>query len=145
VAGGELLNRDTPGFYLSPALFTEVDNRMRIAREEIFGPVATITRARSYDDALEIANDTQYGLSAGICTTSLKYANHFKRNAEAGMIMVNLPTAGVDYHVPFGGRKGSSYGPREQGRYAQEFYTTVKTAYTFDMNEPYVPKTKGSE
>jgi len=145
VAGGELLNRDTPGFYLAPALFTEVDNRMRIAREEIFGPVATVTRARDYDEALEIANDTQFGLSAGVCTTSLKYANHFKRNVEAGMVMVNLPTAGVDYHVPFGGRKGSSYGPREQGRYAQEFYTTVKTAYTFDMNEPYVPKTRSSE
>jgi alpha-ketoglutaric semialdehyde dehydrogenase len=145
VAGGELLNRATPGFYLAPALFTEVDNRMRIAREEIFGPVATINRAGDYDEALEIANDTPFGLSAGICTTSLKHANHFKRNAEAGMVMVNLPTAGVDYHVPFGGRKGSSYGPREQGRYAIEFYTTVKTAYTFDLNEPYVPKTRASE
>jgi aldehyde dehydrogenase (NAD+) len=145
VAGGELLNRDTPGFYLSPALFTDVDNRMRIAREEIFGPVATITRVRSYDDALSIANDTPFGLSAGICTSSLKHASHFKRNAEAGMVMVNLPTAGVDYHVPFGGRKGSSYGPREQGRYAQEFYTTVKTAYTFDLNEPFVPKTRATE
>jgi aldehyde dehydrogenase (NAD+) len=145
VAGGELLNRDTPGFYLSPALFTDVDNSMRIAREEIFGPVATVTRARDYDEALDIANDTPFGLSAGICTTSLKHAGHFKRNVEAGMVMVNLPTAGVDYHVPFGGRKGSSYGPREQGRYAQEFYTVVKTAYTFDMNEPYVPKTKASE
>jgi aldehyde dehydrogenase (NAD+) len=145
VAGGELLTRDTPGFYLSPALFTEVEPRMRIAREEIFGPVATVTRARSYEEALELANDTEFGLSAGICTTSLKYANHFKRNSEAGMVMVNLPTAGVDYHVPFGGRKGSSYGPREQGRYAVEFYTTVKTAYTFDMNEPYVPKSKASE
>ena len=71
--------------------------------------------------------------------------SHFKRNAEAGMVMVNLPTAGVDYHVPFGGRKGSSYGPREQGRYAKEFYTTVKTAYTFDLNGPYVPKTRASE
>jgi aldehyde dehydrogenase (NAD+) len=145
VAGGELLNRETPGFYLAPALFTEVDNKMRIAREEIFGPVATVTRARDYDEALEIANDTPFGLSAGICTTSLKYAGHFRRNAEAGMVMVNLPTAGVDYHVPFGGRKGSSYGPREQGRYAAEFYTTVKTAYSFDGNGPYVPKTKGSE
>ncbi|HZB36495.1 MAG TPA: aldehyde dehydrogenase family protein, partial [Beijerinckiaceae bacterium] len=144
-AGGELLSRETPGFYLAPALFTGVDNRMRIAREEIFGPVATVTRARDYDEALDIANDTPFGLSAGICTTSLKHASHFKRNAEAGMVMVNLPTAGVDYHVPFGGRKGSSYGPREQGRYAQEFYTTVKTAYTFDMNEPYVPKTRASE
>ena len=145
VAGGELLKRDTPGFYLAPALFTEVSNQMRVAREEIFGPVATITRAKDYDEALELANDTEFGLSSGICTTSLKYASHFKRNAEAGMVMVNLPTAGVDYHVPFGGRKGSSYGPREQGRYAQEFYTTVKTAYTFDGSGPYVPKTKGSE
>jgi aldehyde dehydrogenase (NAD+) len=144
VAGGELLERETPGFYLAPALFTEVDNRMRIAREEIFGPVATVTRVADYDEALEVANDTVFGLSSGICTTSLKYASHFKRNAEAGMVMVNLPTAGVDYHVPFGGRKGSSYGPREQGAYAREFYTTVKTAYTFDMNEPYVPKKKGS-
>jgi len=145
VAGGELLKREAPGFYLSPALFTEVDNKMRVAREEIFGPVATVIRAKDYDEALEIANDTPFGLSSGICTTSLKYAGHFKRHAEAGMVMVNLPTAGVDYHVPFGGRKGSSYGPREQGRYAQEFYTTVKTAYTFDGNGPYVPKTKGSE
>jgi aldehyde dehydrogenase (NAD+) len=107
--------------------------------------VATVIRARDYDEALELANDTPFGLSSGICTTSLKHASHFKRNAEAGMVMVNLPTAGVDYHVPFGGRKGSSYGPREQGRYAAEFYTTVKTAYTFDGNGPYVPKTRGSE
>jgi aldehyde dehydrogenase (NAD+) len=130
VYGGELLNRDNPGFYLAPALFTEVKNSMRVAREEIFGPVATVTRAKSYDEALDLANDTMFGLAAGICTTSLKYATHFKRNSEAGMVMVNLPTAGVDYHVPFGGRKGSSYGPREQGSYAKEFYTTVKTAYT---------------
>jgi aldehyde dehydrogenase (NAD+) len=128
-AGGELLNRDTPGFYMAPALFTDVDNRMRIAREEIFGPVAAVIRVKDYEQALAVANDTEFGLSAGICTTSLKHASHFKRNCEAGMVMVNLPTAGVDYHVPFGGRKGSSYGPREQGRYAQEFYTVVKTAY----------------
>ena len=144
-AGGELLKRDAPGFYLSPALFTGVEQGMRIAREEIFGPVAGVIRVKGYDEALEAANDTEFGLCAGICTTSLKHASHFKRNAEAGMVMVNLPTAGVDYHVPFGGRKGSSYGPREQGRYAQEFYTTVKTAYTFDLNGPYVPKTRASE
>jgi aldehyde dehydrogenase (NAD+) len=129
VSGGQLLNRATPGFYLAPALFTEATNAMRISREEIFGPVASVIRARSYDEALAIANDTEYGLSAGICTTSLKHASHFKRNAEAGMVMVNLPTAGVDYHVPFGGRKASSYGPREQGRYAAEFFTQVKTSY----------------
>ncbi len=128
--GGELLNRETPGFYLQPALFTETAAGMRINREEIFGPVASVMRVRDYDDALAAANDTAFGLSSGICTTSLKHASHFRRNSEAGMVMVNLPTAGVDYHVPFGGRKGSSYGPREQGRYAAEFYTTVKTAYT---------------
>jgi aldehyde dehydrogenase (NAD+) len=130
VFGGEVLKRDTPGFYLAPTLFTEVPNSATISREEIFGPVASVTRVKDYDEALAVANDTEFGLSSGICTTSLKYATHFKRNAEAGMIMVNVPTAGVDYHVPFGGRKGSSYGPREQGAYAKEFYTTVKTAYT---------------
>ena len=128
--GGERLKRETPGFYLQPAIFTDATNAMRIAREEIFGPVATVIRANDYDEALAIANDTEFGLAAGICTTSLKYASHFKRNSEAGMVMVNLPTAGVDYHVPFGGRKGSSYGAREQGAYAREFYTIVKTAYT---------------
>ncbi|WP_248446781.1 aldehyde dehydrogenase family protein [Sinorhizobium meliloti] len=128
--GGERLNRARPGFYLQPALFTNVDNRMRIAREEIFGPVGSVIRVKDYDEALAVANDTVFGLSAGICTTSLKHATDFKRNAEAGMVMVNLATAGVDFHVPFGGRKGSSYGPREQGAYAREFYTVIKTAYT---------------
>ena len=128
--GGARLKRDNPGFYLQPALFTEADNSMRISREEIFGPVASVIRVKDYEEALLVANDTEFGLSSGICTSSLKYATHFKRNAEAGMVMVNLPTAGVDFHVPFGGRKGSSFGPREQGRYAAEFYTTMKTAYT---------------
>ncbi len=127
--GGEPLERTHRGFYLSPALFTESSNAMRINREEIFGPVASVIRVRDYDEALSVANDTPFGLSSGIVTTSLKHASHFKRNAQAGMVMVNLPTAGVDYHVPFGGRKASSYGPREQGRYAAEFYTTVKTVY----------------
>ncbi|MCW5659046.1 MAG: aldehyde dehydrogenase family protein [Burkholderiaceae bacterium] len=132
-AGGEAIERNAdgaPGFYLRPALFTETTPGMRINREEIFGPVISVIRAKDYDEALALANDTPFGLSSGIATTSLKHATHFKRHAQAGMVMVNLPTAGVDYHVPFGGRKGSSYGPREQGRYAAEFYTTVKTAYT---------------
>ncbi len=127
--GGGRLERATEGYYLAPALFVDATNAMRISREEIFGPVACVIRARDYDEALAIANDTDSGLSSGIVTTSLKFASHFKRHAEAGMVMVNLPTAGVDYHVPFGGRKASSYGPREQGRYAAEFYTTVKTTY----------------
>ena len=130
VVGGELVKRDNPGYFLQPALFTEATNQMRIAREEIFGPVAAVIRVKDYDEALAVANDTEFGLSAGIVTTSLKYATHFKRNAEAGMVMVNVPTAGVDFHVPFGGRKGSSYGPKEQGKYAAEFFTQVKTAYT---------------
>jgi aldehyde dehydrogenase (NAD+) len=129
-AGGELVKRDTEGFYLQPTLFTEAHNQMRIAREEIFGPVAAVIRVKDYEEALAVANDTDFGLSAGIVTTSLKYATHFKRNAEAGMVMVNVPTAGVDFHVPFGGRKGSSYGPKEQGTYAKEFFTQVKIAYT---------------
>ncbi|MFO1320198.1 MAG: aldehyde dehydrogenase family protein [Burkholderiales bacterium] len=127
--GGNLLKRETDGFYLEPALFTGTVNSMRINREEVFGPVASVVCVKDYDEALAVANDTQFGLSSGICTGSLKHASHFRKNSAAGMVMVNLPTAGVDYHVPFGGRKGSSYGPREQGRYAQEFFTTVKTAY----------------
>ena len=118
------------GFFMQPALLVDTQAGMRINREEVFGPVASVIRVSGYEEALAVANDTEFGLSAGIATTSLKYATHFKRHSQAGMVMVNLPTAGVDYHVPFGGRKGSSYGPREQGRYAQEFYTTVKTAYT---------------
>ncbi|MDX0284701.1 aldehyde dehydrogenase family protein [Sinorhizobium meliloti] len=128
--GGNKLDRETPGFYLEPALFTETHPEMRINQAEIFGPVASVIRVRGYDEALATANATPFGLSAGICTSSLKYASDFRRRSDAGMVMVNLPTAGVDYHTPFGGRKRSSYGPREQGRYAQEFYTTVKTAYT---------------
>ena len=127
--GGERLNRDTKGHYLSPALFVNTKNSMRINREEVFGPVASVVKVDSYDEALAVANDTPFGLSAGIYTNSLKSASDFRRKSQAGMVMVNLPTAGVDYHVPFGGRKGSSMGAREQGRYAVEFYTTVKTTY----------------
>ncbi len=129
VCGGERVSCEQDGYYLAPTLFADSTADMRISREEIFGPVANIVKVADYDAALAMANDTEFGLSAGICTTSLKHANHFKRHAQAGMVMVNLPTAGVDFHVPFGGRKGSSYGSREQGKYAQEFYTTVKTTY----------------
>lgn len=127
--GGDVLDLDTPGYYMRPALFTEATNTMRISRDEIFGPVASVIRVKNYEEALAVANDTPLGLSAGICTTSLKYARHFQAHAQAGLVMINLPTAGLDYHVPFGGRKGSSYGPREQGAYAVEFYTAVKTTY----------------
>ncbi len=128
--GGELVKQATEGYFLSPALFVDCDAQMRHAREEIFGPVASVIPAKNYEHALQLANDTEFGLCAGICTTSLKYASHFKRHVRAGMVMVNLPTAGVDYHVPFGGTKGSSYGAREQGSAAVEFFTTIKTSYT---------------
>jgi aldehyde dehydrogenase (NAD+) len=129
VCGGELVERPTRGHFMAPALFLATPEQ-RVAREEIFGPIAVVLRAPDYEQALALANDTPYGLCAGICTGSLKHATHFRRHAQAGMVMTNLPTAGVDYHVPFGGRKASSHGPREQGRSAAEFFTSVKTAYT---------------
>jgi aldehyde dehydrogenase (NAD+) len=129
-AGGDLVERPTKGFFLQPALFSGTNNAMRINQEEVFGPVACLIRVEDYDEALAVARDTEFGLSAGIATTSIKYAEHFKRHSRSGMVMVNVATAGVDFHVPFGGAKASNYGPREQGAYAKEFYTTVKTAYS---------------
>jgi alpha-ketoglutaric semialdehyde dehydrogenase len=128
--GGARLERDTDGYYLEPALLVGTKNDMRINREEIFGPIASVVRAEDPEHALALANDTEFGLSAGVCTTSLKHAAMFRDGLQAGIVAINLPTAGVDHHVPFGGTKGSSSGPREQGRYAVEFFTTVKTAYT---------------
>lgn len=128
-AGGARLDRPTRGWFLAPTLFTDTDNAMTINQEEVFGPVASVIRVAGYEEALAVANDTVYGLSSGIVTNSMKHARHFQANIQSGMTMLNLPTAGVDYHVPFGGRKLSSYGPREQGRYAIDFYTIVKTAY----------------
>ena len=129
VLGGERLDRETEGYFMAPALFVGGTNDMRINREEMFAPAACIIEVGSYEEALAVANDTRYGLTAGIVTQSLARAIHFRRNARTGCVMVNLPTAGTDYHVPFGGRGDSSHGPREQGRYAAEFYTHVKTAY----------------
>jgi aldehyde dehydrogenase (NAD+) len=129
VEGGQLLNLQPAGHYMRPALFTHTHNRMHINREEVFGPIACVIRVSDYEEALAVLNDTEYGLTAGIITQSLRYASDFKRRARTGCVMVNLPTAGTDYHVPFGGRKASSFGPREQGQYAREFYTVVKTTY----------------
>ncbi len=128
--GGERLERETEGYFLSPALLVGTRNDMRVNREEIFGPIATVIEVADPDEALAVANDTEYGLSAGVCTTSLRHAARFRDGLQAGIVTVNLPTAGVDFHVPFGGTKGSSQGSREQGRYAIEFFTQVKTAYT---------------
>ena len=129
VTGGEVIETKSKGYFMRPALL-EGENKMRINREEMFAPIACVIRARDYEDALTIANDTDYGLVAGIATSSLARAKDFRRRAVAGCVMVNLPTAGTDYHVPFGGRKNSSSGPREQGKAAAEFYTAIKTIYT---------------
>ncbi|MEY4556335.1 MAG: hypothetical protein RL093_1454 [Pseudomonadota bacterium] len=130
VTGGQRISRDTPGWYVQPTLIADTDPTMRINTEEVFGPVASTIRVKDYEEALSVANSTEFGLAAGIVTTSLKHARDFQRRARAGMTMVNLPTAGVDYHVPFGGTKRSSYGAREQGFAALEFYSQTKTAYS---------------
>jgi aldehyde dehydrogenase (NAD+) len=129
LCGGERVERPTEGFYMTPAVFAQTSNAMRVNREEMFAPIACVIKVGSYDEALATVNDTAFGLTSGIVTRSLARATHFRRHARTGCVMVNLPTAGTDYHVPFGGRGDSSYGPREQGGYAAEFYTTVKTAY----------------
>jgi aldehyde dehydrogenase (NAD+) len=129
VYGGELVERATSGNFLTPALLVGLGNDARVNREEIFGPVAGVIEVDDFEDGLRVANDTPFGLVAGICTTSLRHAEEFQARADAGMVMVNLPTAGVDPHVAFGGRKGSSYGPREQGTAARDFFTHTKTGY----------------
>lgn len=133
VAGGKRLNRDTEGYFMSPALFVGAKPAMRIATEEIFGPVGAVIRVDDFEEAVAIANDTEYGLSSGICTSSLKYATEYKRRAEAGVVTVNLPTSGGDFHVAFGGHKSSGYGGKEQGQYARDFFTKVKSTYTLPV------------
>ena len=130
VVGGNRLDLKPSGYYIEPTLFKNTTNDMRVNCEEIFGPVACVIKANDYDEALALSNDSDFGLTSGIITQSLARSAHFKRHSKSGCVMVNLPTAGTDYHVPFGGRKSSSYGSREQGKYAQEFYTIVKTNYS---------------
>ena len=129
LCGGERVTRETEGYYMTPALVANTSNDWRINREEMFAPIACVIKANSYEQALNLVNDTNFGLTSGIITKSLARATHFRRNARTGCVMINLATAGTDYHVPFGGRGDSSYGSREQGGYAEEFYTTVKTSY----------------
>ena len=134
LCGGEYVERETEGYFMTPAVFIGTKNDWQVNREELFAPIACVIKVDSYDEALATVNDTRFGLTAGIITGNLARATHFRRNVKTGCVMVNLPTAGTDYHVPFGGRGESSYGPREQGQYAQEFYTTVKTAYIASGN-----------
>ena len=131
LVGGERLKEGAHarGYFSSPAVMTEVAPTMRVAQEEIFGPVLAVLPASSLDHAIEISNGIRFGLSAGICTSSLSSAYEFINRIEAGLVMVNLPSAGVEYHVPFGGSKASSLGMREQGGVAVDFYSEWQTAY----------------
>lgn len=115
--------------FYAPTLFDDVPLDSTLVHDEIFGPVAGLFRVDGFDTAIDVLNRNRFGLSAGICTGSLAHVEAFKRRARAGMLMINLPTAGVDYHAPFGGVAASSHGPREQGRAARSFYTNLKTSY----------------
>lgn len=127
--GGERLSLEHDGYYMAPTLFLNTKNEWDLNQEEIFAPLASVIRVADLDEAIATVNDTRFGLTAGVITQSLKTSVLFKQQAQTGCVMVNLPTAGTDYHVPFGGRKESSFGPREQGQYAKDFYTIVKTTY----------------
>jgi len=129
VCGGEAIKKQTNGYYFSPALFVDGKSSMRINQEEIFGAIACIIKVKNYEEAIEVLNDTQFGLSGGIITNDLEKAMQFKHDAQIGNVMINLPTAGMDNHVPFGGRKDSSFGSREKSYAASHFFTTTKTAY----------------
>lgn len=115
------------GYFIEPTIFTEVTHDMAIAREEIFGPVLAVIKVKDYEEALKLVNDTEYGLSASLFTNNLRLAFDFSERCEAGLININNETGGAEPQAPFGGMKKSSFGPREQGQAAKEFFTTVKT------------------
>ncbi len=117
------------GYFVEPTIFADVEESMTIAREEIFGPVLAVMRAKNFDDAMRIANNTAFGLSSSIQTTNLSRVFEYIPRAEAGLLTINLPSAGVEYQLPFGGTKDSSFGPKEQGPAAMEFYSDYKTVY----------------
>jgi aldehyde dehydrogenase (NAD+) len=129
--GGERLSGGAydKGYFCAPTIFADVDEKMTIAQEEIFGPVLSVLPAKNLEHALEIANNIPFGLSASIQTTNLSRAFEFIYKMEAGLLTVNLPSAGVEYQLPFGGTKDSSFGPKEQGPAAMEFYSDYKTVY----------------
>ena len=129
--GGRRLESDgfAKGYFVEPTVFADVTPEMTIAREEIFGPVLAVIRAKDFEDAMHIANCTPFGLSASIQTTNVSRVFEFVYGAEAGLLTVNLPSAGVEYQLPFGGTKDSSFGPKEQGPAALDFYSDYKTVY----------------
>ena len=131
LCGGNRLTGDNydKGYFIEPTIFSGVTSEMRVAQEEVFGPVLALMVAEDFDDALRIANDVRFGLSASIVSTDLTRVHKFINRIEAGLITVNLPTAGVEYQLPFGGTKESSFGMREQGPQALDFYSESRTVY----------------
>ena len=131
LCGGNRLtdNGRDKGFFVEPTVFSDVTESMTIAKEEIFGPVLAIMRAKDFEDAMRIANNIPFGLSSSIQTTNLSRTFEYIYRSEAGLLTVNLPSAGVEYQLPFGGTKDSSFGPKEQGPAALDFYTDYKTVY----------------
>ena len=131
LCGGTRLtdNGRDKGFFVEPTVFSDVTESMTIAKEEIFGPVLAMMRARDFEDAMRIANNIPFGLSSSIQTTSLSRTFEYIYRSEAGLLTVNLPSAGVEYQLPFGGAKDSSFGPKEQGPAALDFYSDYKTIY----------------
>lgn len=138
IQGGEQITEGdyAAGYYVKPAVFTEVTPKMRIAQEEIFGPVISVIRVSSFEQAMDVANDVEYGLSAAICTKDANRAQKFVENIQTGIAKVNRPTTGVAYNAPFGGVKMSSTATyRESGRAALDFYVQSKTVYMGYTNE----------
>jgi len=117
------------GYFVEPTIFADVEERMTIAQEEIFGPVLAVMRAKNFDDAMRMANNIPFGLSSSIQTTNLSRVFDYVYGMEVGLLTVNLPSAGVEYQLPFGGTKDSSFGAKEQGPAALEFYSDYKTVY----------------
>jgi len=117
------------GYFIEPTIFTGITSEMRIAQEEVFGPVLALMVAENFEEALRLANDVRFGLSASIISKDLTRVHQFINGIEAGLITVNLPTAGVEYQLPFGGTKESSFGMREQGPQALDFYSETRTVY----------------
>ena len=131
LCGGKRLSGGSydKGYFVEPTIFSGITSEMRIAQEEVFGPVLALMVAENFEEAMSLANDVRFGLSASIISKDLTRVHKFINGIEAGLITVNLPTAGVEYQLPFGGTKESSYGMREQGPQALDFYSETRTVY----------------
>ncbi len=127
LAGGG--RRDGGGYFVEPTVLADLPATSRVVREEIFGPVVALLPASSYEEAVVLANDTPFGLTAALFTRDLGKALRFSRDVRAGVVKVNQESAGLEFQLPFGGKRESSSDSREQGKVAREFFTQWKTVY----------------